>query len=1014
MRTQDFDFPRYEQAAAAQSRGISRDPISWSEILAAAQFAINESLDLPTNDVTNRLLGPNPLPLIAASRMLDASSLVAQPGREYDTLKDTLLLGAGAFALYGNFPSAGAVTRRLLDLGGALTDGEATALAIISPRQIGELMGRMTPGAADRTTLEQLSLFLRTADPDVPEKLRGALVEALPRARRSFETLLIGITSVVLEHIFHLSTAGTLSQPNIQLPEGYLTSLLEDRVSLLLPPQAAAINEDGFLNHDGNALITFPTSTGKTLLGELAMMSSIADGRGMAVYLAPYVALANQVFSTISRRSPAGITVQAHIGGYGPVIQLDPEDRAVVVVATPERFDTLLRNDPDLSAHIRCVIVDEAHLLGNEIRGLRLEGLVTRLRLLQASGAQFRIICLSAVVGDPQSITRWLGPENTLSITTTWRPTARRLAFWALDGQLLWLVGDDPVRRSSQTNTSIYASQPLAWPEPNLYTPRNYGDVRAQLGRVYKNIAYLVETLLNERRGSVLCVSATKSGTRGLAYRIADRLLDLDPVPDTVGRTIGLIGRKYPYLASLAGCLSRGVSYHNASLPHDIRQLIEQAARQRELRVVTATTTLAEGVDLPFYFTVLTDWLSWSADEQVLLDPLLFRNIAGRSGRAGYHTEGETIVFDNPVGDARFTGHQVRRQNQRSVFLLDTPPPLRSVAERPGFDTNPALVAALASQFMAAIPENPATNDLSQSFAETSYYAARGANIDDLLPAFRQLEGDLLDESMGALATAASPLHLTALGAAANRTGLSPRSCRAIVAELRSVGQNVDRNGAFAARLLTDLVGLPELGNERLRKKLTRVANTRYPIAVEDLEPVLESWINGGELEELFVDLGYVKRSTRPASINAWLTGNDPGSSWYDEFDKFVEFMTGAVCSFLPWVVRSAGQLEVFAGGPFPVDWALFADMLELGVNSAWAATALRLNAPASRRALAYLSRYWPADWPTDEEGFQLARRISGPQGIIGVFASAAVDLPPGAPLDEERLSVRDWLIRGW
>ena len=70
----------------------------------------------------------------------------------------------------------------------------------------------------------------------------------------------------------------------------------------------------------------------------------------------------------------------------------------------------------------------------------------------------------------------------------------------------------------------------------------------------------------------------------------------------------------------------------------------------RALKVVAATTTLAEGVDLPFRVTILADWLTFDGDKSRPMESLLFKNIAGRCGRAGQFTEGDTIIFDNPVG----------------------------------------------------------------------------------------------------------------------------------------------------------------------------------------------------------------------------------------------------------------------------------------------------------------------------------------------------------------------------
>src|SRR5207253_1361546 len=135
-------------------------------------------------------------------------------------------------------------------------------------------------------------------------------------------------------------------------------------------------------------------------------------------------------------------------------------------------------------------------------------------------------------------------------------------------------------------------------------------------------------------------------GTRTLARAVAEQLPILEPLPPTIARAIGRIRARRRYLRTLEFALERGVAYHNAALPADVRELVEAAARAGELSVVVATTTLAEGVDLPFRFTVLADWLVATASGQEPMDPLLFRNIAGRSGRAGAHTEGVTLIYD--------------------------------------------------------------------------------------------------------------------------------------------------------------------------------------------------------------------------------------------------------------------------------------------------------------------------------------------------------------------------------
>ena len=99
---------------------------------------------------------------------------------------------------------------------------------------------------------------------------------------------------------------------------------------------------------------------------------------------------------------------------------------------------------------------------------------------------------------------------------------------------------------------------------------------------------------------------------------------------------------------------------------------------RRALRIVAATTTLAEGVDLPFRVTILADWLTFDGEKSRPMESLLFKNIAGRCGRAGQFTEGDTIIFDNPVGDAQLTSPMRRSVLQEEIFFPDSQPVLTS------------------------------------------------------------------------------------------------------------------------------------------------------------------------------------------------------------------------------------------------------------------------------------------------------------------------------------------------
>jgi helicase len=741
-----------------------------------------------------------------------------------------------------------------------------------------------------------------------------------------------------LEHLFRLSVARTLNEHSPMLPEAYVHQLVDSGVHVLLPPQFRAITQYKLLTTSENAIIAMPTSTGKTLLGELCLVAALQQQPGVVCYLAPYVALGRQVAQSLEAHIPAPFRIHPMIGGFQEAEAIALDQHMEIIVATPERLDALLRTTPSLINDLRCVVCDEAQLVQNDVRGIRLEGLITRMRLLQERGSPLRLVLLSAVLSRYDALRQWIDAPEAAVVTDSWRPTARRLALWSESGSLTWYGSDDPIRRPATASDSTIGNLILPWPEPRFYPTTHVGQVRQQEPAVHTNVSYLAEVLLQRYDGSILCVCATKEGTRKVAVALANRFPVIDPLPQGITTTISLIEEHHTYLRPMCDLLRRGVAFHNSTVPHAIRRSIEAVAQKRELIAIAATTTLAEGVDLPFRFTILVDWLTWQGAGQRPISSLLFRNVAGRCGRAGVFTEGDTIVFDNPLGEVKYTSPPRRAYVQHDIFLAEQPEELTSALEvltETSITTHvEPLVAGLASQFMAAIPENPNADNLINSFAKQTFWAHRIGNDALIRSQLRAIEGDLLDGTHGAIAMAASPLRLTSFGQAANATGFSPKSCRQIAAFLQR--SNV-RGEATLTNLASDLLRalgtLPEQTHQDLRKVL-RASSSRFSVKPNDFERVLDSWLGGTPLQYIFADLPYVLRSKRTPRIQAWLSGASNAAAWNAEYDKFVDFIRAVFGDFLPWLMRACGRLSMSTGGwATQIPWGQWADELERGVD---------------------------------------------------------------------------------
>ncbi|MGC9517888.1 MAG: DUF5814 domain-containing protein [Methanomicrobiales archaeon] len=174
----------------------------------------------------------------------------------------------------------------------------------------------------------------------------------------------------------------------------------------LLPVQHLAV-ENGLLDGE-NLLIVSATASGKTLIGEIAGVPQ-AMRKKKFMFLTPLVALANQKYRDFKRRySQLGLKVSIRVGmsriKAKEEISLADEDirDSDIVVGTYEGIDFLLRSGrADDLKDLGVVVIDEIHMLDDEERGPRLNGLINRLRSL-FEGLQ--IIGLSATVKNPQEI----------------------------------------------------------------------------------------------------------------------------------------------------------------------------------------------------------------------------------------------------------------------------------------------------------------------------------------------------------------------------------------------------------------------------------------------------------------------------------------------------------------------------------------------------------------------------------------------------------------------------------
>ena len=430
---------------------------------------------------------------------------------------------------------------------------------------------------------------------------------------------------------------------------GQAMTLGDPPVMTLWPPQVNVLTHAASspLRMDvRRAVLTFPTSAGKTLLAQLLVAQHLAVAGTSVCFVSPSHSLCRETREGLDRRL---WTLRRRIAQDGPLGDL-LRTHADVVIMTPEKLASRLRADEQtLLDKFGLFVLDEAHLVADETRGWSFETTISRLHSLTAD-TNHRIVLLSAALGGAASVQTWLGTDGTgTTEASSWRGPRRLHATYTYREDPASTVEVAPTgrQRVPRTVTDLYGVVNLYVDEGEAIASRqaHVGHVTAtphgKPKRPSRSKQLLPIVNLAALSGPVLTVHATKKAAERLAAEIARTRQET-----TATRAIAeLAGQRMGAAHNLVTALRRGVAYHHAALPADVQAEIEDAARQGAIDIICATSTLTEGVNLPVRTVIISERGYYDGTEfHTFIDSVALMNAAGRAGRAGRETEGWVVV----------------------------------------------------------------------------------------------------------------------------------------------------------------------------------------------------------------------------------------------------------------------------------------------------------------------------------------------------------------------------------
>jgi len=382
-------------------------------------------------------------------------------------------------------------------------------------------------------------------------------------------------------------------------------------ITELFPPQQEAVLAGAL--EGKNLVLASPTASGKTLVAELCALKHVLERDGKVLYLSPLRALASEKFeefrkyTNIRKANGRRISVGVSTGDYD---SSDPwMGKHDIIVTTNEKADSLLRHRAKWVGDVSLVVADEVHLLNDADRGPTLE--VVLARLMQVN-PDIQLVVLSATIKNVEEVAEWL---KAISVTTEWRPVTLR------EGVIL----HDEVHFK---DGGVLKIENIA-KDPTL------------------NLAVYTVKSGNQ----ALAFAGTRRNSISLAKKIATKIKPLLSKPmkrslKQLSEQILSTGERTRLGEQLAEVVGGGAAFHHAGLSAGHRKIVEDSFREGKIKVLTATPTLAFGMNLPARVVIINEYRRYESGYGYYPIPVLeYKQMAGRAGRPRYDKFGDAILI---------------------------------------------------------------------------------------------------------------------------------------------------------------------------------------------------------------------------------------------------------------------------------------------------------------------------------------------------------------------------------
>ncbi|XP_022092719.1 helicase POLQ-like isoform X2 [Acanthaster planci] len=376
-----------------------------------------------------------------------------------------------------------------------------------------------------------------------------------------------------------------------------------------------------------NLIYSLPTSGGKTLVAEILIMRQLLCNKKDALLILPFVSIVQEKVVSLSTFAiELGFLVEEYAGSKGAIPPRKHRKKKTLYIATIEKAHSLV-NSLILEGRVESlglVVVDELHMLGDGgRRGASLEACIAKLLHLNSA----HIIGMSATLSNIQDLCIFMRAEVYCS---DFRPVELKEYIKIEDN--IFEVNQSALCPDDRFTHSRILTFPYTQ-SMRKNDPDHLVGLALEVIPVHSCLIFCATKKSCQNVAEFICKHMPKNEAKKLMHHRQEekRILLLSLRRECDNHLCPTLKRTVPY----------GLAYHHSGLTMDERKLIEDAYSDGTLCLLTCTSTLAAGVNLPARRVILRS--PYIAQE--LLTSTRYKQMVGRAGRAGIDSSGESILI---------------------------------------------------------------------------------------------------------------------------------------------------------------------------------------------------------------------------------------------------------------------------------------------------------------------------------------------------------------------------------